>query len=52
MVDQDLFQGKDFDCCLEIAAHILVFDLNALDSLARQLEGHIDDVQAYDTADV
>ena len=52
MVDQDLFQGKYFDCCLEVAAHFRIFDLNTLDSLARKLEGHIDDVQAYDTADV
>ena len=52
MVDQDLFQGEDFDCGLEIASHILVLDLNVLDSFTSQLESHVDDVQPCDTADI
>ena len=52
VVDQDLFQGEDFDCGLEIASHILVLDFNALDSFTSQLESHVDDVQPCDTADI
>ena len=46
MVDQDLLQCKDFDGCLKITSHILIFDLHALDFLTRQFEGHIDDMKA------